>query len=67
MRIHVSLFWNWSRCVWQETTMPVGLWMSRTADDVLLMCWPPAPDEAVDLHFNVLGANFDFNVVGISG
>ncbi len=25
--------------------MPVGLWISRTADDVLLMCWPPAPDE----------------------
>ena len=45
MRMQVSRFWNWSRCVWQETTMPVGLWMRRTAELVLLMCWPPAPEE----------------------
>ena len=25
--------------------MPVGLWISRTAEEVLLMCWPPAPEE----------------------
>ena len=28
-----------------ELTMPVGLWIKRTAEDVLLMCWPPAPEE----------------------
>ena len=25
--------------------MPVGLWIRRTAEEVLLMCWPPAPEE----------------------
>ncbi len=24
---------------------PVGIWMSHTAEEVLLMCWPPAPLE----------------------
>ena len=23
--------------------MPVGRWVTRTAESVLLMCWPPAP------------------------
>ena len=23
---------------------PVGSWIRRTADDVLLTCWPPAPE-----------------------
>ena len=43
--MHMSRFWNWLRSFWQLTTMPVGMWMRRTAEDVLLMCWPPAPDE----------------------
>src|SRR6476661_7661148 len=25
------------------TTMPVGMWVMRIADSVLLTCWPPAP------------------------
>ena len=33
------------RSVWQATTMPVGTCVMRTADSVLLTCWPPAPDE----------------------
>ena len=40
-----SRFCSWLRWVWQEVTMPVGLWIKRTAEDVLLMCWPPAPEE----------------------
>ena len=24
--------------------MPVGMWVRRTADSVLLTCWPPAPE-----------------------
>ena len=27
------------------TTMPVGMWVRRTAESVVLTCWPPAPDE----------------------
>ena len=41
----LSRFWNWLRSVWQKTTMPVGRWVRRTAEEVLLMCWPPAPEE----------------------
>ena len=36
--IQLSRFWNWLRSVWQLTTMPVGLCVRRTADEVLLMC-----------------------------
>ena len=35
--------------------MPVGLWISRTADEVLLICWPPAPRGPEHLHLDVLG------------
>jgi hypothetical protein len=27
-----------------DTTMPVGLCVMRTAESVLFTCWPPAPD-----------------------
>ena len=33
------------RSVWQATTIPDGTCVMRTADSVLLTCWPPAPDE----------------------
>jgi hypothetical protein len=26
------------------TSIPVGVWRKRTAESVLLRCWPPAPD-----------------------
>src|SRR5262249_55238274 len=32
------------RSFWHCTTMPVGKWVMRTAESVLLTCWPPAPD-----------------------
>ncbi len=44
-RMAFSRFWNWDRSCWHSTTVPVGLWMSRTAEEVLLMCCPPAPEE----------------------
>ena len=39
-----SRFWCWLRSDWTATTMPVGRWVSRTAESVLLTCWPPAPE-----------------------
>src|SRR5207245_3934723 len=33
------------RPAWQTTATPVGMWVRRTADSVLLTCWPPAPPE----------------------
>src|SRR5438876_8516981 len=42
--IAVALFFPWLRSCWHETTMPEGRCVMRTADDVLLTCWPPFPD-----------------------
>ena len=39
------LFFNWLRSFWHCATMPVGRCVIRTAESVLLTCWPPAPDE----------------------
>ncbi len=35
----------WLRSFWQETTIPVGRWVMRTAESVTLTCCPPAPLE----------------------
>ena len=40
-----ALFWICDRSFWQETTMPVGRWVIRTAESVVLTPWPPGPDE----------------------
>src|SRR5213592_1150124 len=40
----VALFLPWLRSCWHDTTIPVGKCVIRTADDVLLTCWPPLPD-----------------------
>ncbi len=31
------------RSSWTKITMPLGTWVIRIADSVLLTCWPPAP------------------------
>ena len=33
------------RSFWQTTTMPVGMWVTRTAESVVLTPWPPLPEE----------------------
>ena len=43
--IAISLFWVWLRSFWLWATMLVGRWVRRTAESVLLTCWPPAPCE----------------------
>ena len=40
-----SLFCTWLLWFWQETTIPVGKCVIRTAESVLLTCCPPAPEE----------------------
>jgi hypothetical protein len=35
--------WDFSSCI--ETTMPVGLWVIRTAESVVLTDCPPGPEE----------------------
>ncbi|MPN60338.1 hypothetical protein SDC9_208066 [bioreactor metagenome] len=39
----LALLLCWLRPSWHSATMPVGRWTTRTAESVLLMCWPPAP------------------------
>ena len=34
----------WLRSVCDSTTTPLGTWVMRIADSVLLTCWPPAPE-----------------------
>ena len=38
-------FLSWLFSCWHFTTMPVGLWVSRTAESVVLTLWPPEPVE----------------------
>ena len=40
-----ALFCSWQRSFWQDTTMPVGRWVMRTAESVVFTPWPPGPDE----------------------
>ncbi len=37
-------FLCWLRSSWHSTTIPLGRWVMRIAESVLLTCWPPAPD-----------------------
>ena len=45
MRIAVDRFLCCERSPSECTAMPVGRWVMRTADSVLLTCWPPAPPD----------------------
>ena len=45
MRIADSLFCSWHFSFWQDTTMPLGRWVMRTAESVVLTHCPPGPDE----------------------
>jgi len=40
-----ALFCSWERSFWQDTTMPVGRWVIRTAESVVFTPCPPGPEE----------------------
>jgi hypothetical protein len=46
-RIFMALarFLCWLFSSWQLTTSPVGMWVMRTAESVVLTLWPPGPLE----------------------
>ena len=50
----------WERSVWFSTTMPLGRWVMRIADSVLLTCWPPAPEERKVSTLQVGRIDLDF-------
>ena len=39
-----ALFLCCERSSWHWTTTPVGTWVMRMAESVVLTCCPPAPD-----------------------
>ncbi len=41
----MSRFWSCERSFWQATTRPLGRWVMRTAESVVLTSWPPGPEE----------------------
>ncbi len=45
MRSADSLFCSWHFSFWQETTMPLGRWVIRTAESVVFTLCPPGPEE----------------------
>jgi hypothetical protein len=63
MRMAVAMFLCCERSSWQATTMPVGRWVRRTAESVLLTCWPPAPDGAEGVDAQVAVGDLDVEVV----
>ena len=54
----LSLFLCWLRSSWHSTTVPVGRWVMRMAEEVLLMCWPPCAGGAESVDLQVLGVQF---------
>src|SRR5699024_7435987 len=38
-------FWSWLFSFWQAATIPVGRWVIRTAESVVLTLCPPGPEE----------------------
>src|SRR5690554_4639314 len=41
--IALARFLCWLRSSWHSTTTPLGRWVMRMAESVVLTCWPPAP------------------------
>ena len=60
-----SLFCSWDFSFWQETTMPVGTCVMRTAESVVLTLCPPGPERAVDVDPQVVGVDGDLDLLGL--
>ena len=48
-----------------HTTMPVGIWVMRTAESVVLTLWPPGPDDAEHVDPQVVVVDLDRHVHGV--
>ena len=45
--------------------MPVGRWVMRTAESVVLTDWPPGPGGAVDVDPQVVRVDLDLDLLGL--
>lgn len=68
-RISFAIFWFWDRerVACDFTTMPVGLWMSWTAEFVLFFHNPHLLDSVVDEWGGIHVRSFDHPVLSLSG
>ena len=64
IRSAVCLFEVCERSFWHWTTIPVGRCVMRTAESVLLTCWPPAPGGAVGVDPQVVLVDLDGALLG---
>ena len=63
IRIACSRFCSWERSFWQDTTMPLGRWVIRTAESVVLTPWPPGPGGPVDVDPQVALVDGDLGLL----
>src|SRR5580704_13350667 len=49
-RIACSLFCSWLFSFWQDTTIPLGRWVIRTAESVVFTLCPPGPEDLNTVH-----------------
>ena len=62
----LARFLIWLFSSWISTTRPLGRWVMRTAESVVLTLWPPGPGGALDLHPQVLVlVDLDLHLVGL--
>ena len=59
----LSRFLCCERSFWHCTTMPVGKCVMRTAESVMLTCWPPAPPDAERIDAQIVRLDVDFDLV----
>ena len=55
----LSRFWNWLRSCWHSTTMPVGRWIRRAAEEVLSHVLSTRAGGAERLHLHVCRVELD--------
>ena len=58
-----SRFCNCERSFWQVTTMPLGIWVRRTAVEFFCTFWPPAPADGYTSILQVVGVDLDLDIV----
>ena len=65
--IALALFLCWLFSSWISTTSPVGRWVIRTAESVVLTDWPPGPDERLTSMRRSLSSSISTSTSSASG
>ncbi len=61
----LARFWIWLFSSCMATTIPVGRWVIRTAESVVLTDWPPGPVERYTSTLKVLFLYLDLEFLGL--